>query len=253
MSLAEPQSPGAVAQLALFLARKGRRVWPLTVSGKRLVTPRMQRVTFSVPKLDEMPWKRGQDLVLELPQPGGAIARRHYTIRALDAAAGTLAIDFVLHGESPSGLWLATAKEGDRIDAAGPRGHTYVRDGDWHLFVGDETAIPAIFAMLEGLPRGANAVAFIEIADDDERQGVPGDANITWLRRAGAPPGPSRILYDAVEGFALPPGRGHAYIIGETANVRAIRQRLIARGLGKDQICAEGYWRPGRVGGHDHV
>ncbi|MEI9888448.1 MAG: SIP domain-containing protein [Rhizomicrobium sp.] len=66
-------------------------------------------------------------------------------------------------------------------------------------------------------------------------------------------PGPSRILHDAVEAFAFPPGHGHAYIIGETSNVRAIRQRLIARGLGKDRTSAEGYWRPGRIGGHDHA
>ena len=253
MNLAEPETPGPIAQLAGFLARKGRRVWPLTVRGKRLVTQRMMRVTFTAPKLEEMAWKRGQDLVLELPLPGGAVARRHYTIRTLDAAAGTLAIDFVLHGESPSGTWLATAKEGDRIDAVGPRGHTYVRDADWHLMVGDETCIPAILAMLEGLPRGAQAFAFIEIADEDERQSVPGDARVTWLPRNGAAPGPSRILYDAVEGFAFPQGRGHACVIGETSNVRAIRQRLIARGLGRDRTSAEGYWRPGRVGGHDHV
>ena len=35
--------------------------------------------------------------------------------------------------------------------------------------------------------------------------------------------------------------------------MRAQRQGLIARGLPKTQIAAEGYWRPGRVGGHDHV
>jgi hypothetical protein len=35
--------------------------------------------------------------------------------------------------------------------------------------------------------------------------------------------------------------------------VRAQRQGLLARGLTKDRIAAEGYWRPGRVGGHDHV
>jgi len=128
-----------------------------------------------------------------------------------------------------------------------------VRPADWHLFIGDETAVPGIAAMLEGLPANTPAHAFIEIADDAGRQSAPTDARIVWLTRKGTPPGPSRILYDAVEAFALPPGRGHAYVIGETSNVRAIRQRLIARGLGKDQIAAEGYWRPGRIGGHDHV
>ena len=54
-------------------------------------------------------------------------------------------------------------------------------------------------------------------------------------------------------GNSLPKGRGHAIIIGETSNVRAQRQHLLAQGLGKDQIYAEGYWRPGRIGGHDHI
>jgi NADPH-dependent ferric siderophore reductase len=253
MSLAEAKSPGAMAQLALMLARKGRRVWRLVVTGKHLVTPRMMRVEFKGADLDELVWKRGQDLVLELPGRDGAIARRHYTIRALDAAAKTLVIDFVLHGASPAGDWVRNVQPGDSIAAAGPRGHTYLREADWHLFIGDETCIPGIFAMIEGLPRGEKAFAFLEIADEGERQALAGDAAVTWLSRNGAPPGPGRILYDAVEGFAFPQGRGHAYIIGETSNVRAIRQRLIARGLGKDQTSAEGYWRPGRIGGHDHA
>jgi NADPH-dependent ferric siderophore reductase len=240
-----------VAQLALFLARKGRRVWPLTVESKHVVTPRMTRVRFNVPALDELIWKRGQDLILELPQPDVAIARRHYTIRDIDGAA--LAIDFVNHGDSPAGRWLAAAVPGSRIDAAGPRGHTFLHAADWHLFTGDETAIPAIFAMLDGLSADVKAHALIEIAGDAERQSAPIGANVVWLSRDGAPPGPSRLLADAVEAFALPPGHGHAYVLGETSSVRAIRQRLIARGLGKTQTCAEGYWRPGRVGGHDHA
>jgi NADPH-dependent ferric siderophore reductase len=60
-------------------------------------------------------------------------------------------------------------------------------------------------------------------------------------------------LIEALEAFQPPPGVGQACVIGETSTVRAQRQGLIARGLPKSQIAAEGYWRPGRVGGHDHV
>lgn len=248
MSLSEKHSPGPLMQVVRFLARKGRRAWVLTVSAKEQLTLNLLRLTFTGDDLDELLWKRGQDLVLEFPQ-----GRRHYTIRKFDGR--TLAIDFVLHGSGSAGDWARAAKIGDRITAVGPRGHTYVRSADWHLMIGDETAMPAIFAMIEGLSRTDRAFAFIEIADDAERQSVESAAavQINWLSRNGAPPGPSSILYDAVEGFAFPQGLGHASIIGETHNVRAIRQRLIARGLGKDQCSAEGYWRPGRVGGHDHA
>jgi NADPH-dependent ferric siderophore reductase len=249
MTATETANP--LSQFGRFLARKGRPTWNLTVVEKSLVTPRMMRVVFACDTLDRLEWKPGQDLVLELPVQGG-IARRHYTIRRHDRT--TLTIDFVLHpGDSAAGDWLRSAGTGDTIVAAGPRGHTYLREADWHLFVGDETCIPGIAAMLEALPRGDKAFAVLEIADDAERQPIASGAPVIWLPRNGAPPGPSRLLYDAVEGFVLPAGRGHAYVIGETSNVRAVRQRLIARGLGKEQICAEGYWRPGRVGGHDHV
>ena len=249
MTVAEP--PSAFSQLALYLSRKGRPVWPLTVVSKRDLTPRMTRVGFTTPSLGDLAWKRGQDLVLELPLETGEIARRHYTIRAIEGT--TLSIDFVRHGASPAGRWLDAVKPGDLLNAVGPRGRTVIHEADWHLFTGDETAIPAIFAMLEGLPDVARAHAFIEIADDAERQEPPTGANIVWLSRNGAPAAPSRRLADAVEAFALPPGSGHAYILGETSSVRAIRQRLIARGMAKEQTCAEGYWRPGRVGGHDHA
>lgn len=253
MTVAETRAPTALQQVVQFLTRKGRRVWSLRVTGKTQLTPSMLRVEFAGDDLHELVWKRGQDLVLELPQADGSIARRHYTIRKHDGR--TVAIDFVLHGASPAGDWARAARPGDRIEAAGPRGHTYVRPADWHLFIGDESCIPAIFAMIEGLDRSGRAFAFIEIANDSECQAVESAAavNITWLARNGAPPGPSSILYDAVEGFAFPQGLGHAAIIGETHNVRAIRRRLIERGLGKDQCSAEGYWREGRIGGHDHA
>lgn len=246
------QNSGLLEAAHNFIFRKGRRAWPLTVIAKRQIAPRMLRVEFSGPDLDELVWTRGQDVVLEIPN-GEGISRRHYTIRSHDRAAKTLAIDFVLHGEGASGPWLAALKPGDFVTAVGPRGHTFLRPADWHLFTGDESCIPGIFAMLESLPRDAQGFAFIEV--DNEADIIPLDthARITWLFRNGAAPGPNRLVYDAVEKFDFPDGNGFAYIIGETSNVRMLRHRLLERGFARDRIAAEGYWRPGRIGGHDHV
>jgi NADPH-dependent ferric siderophore reductase len=248
------EEPGVIGSLATLLARKGRPAWRLTVVDKTTVSPHMTRVRFQGAQLNELAWKPGQDVVLEIPTASG-IARRHYTIRNLDPVGRTLDIDFVSHGAGVTADWLATADAGTELIAVGPRGHTYVREADWHLFAGDETAIPAVFAMLESLPAGARAHAFLEISEDEDRIALQAPAHvlIEWVTRNGAPPGPGRLLYDRVERFRFPPGGGHAYVIGETSNVRAIRHRLIERGLAKNRIVAEGYWRPGRIGGHDHV
>src|ERR1700761_1600106 len=131
----QDQNTGILDSVGNFIARKGRRVWPLVVTSKETLAPQMLRVNFSGDDLDELKWVRGQDVVLEIPTPNG-ISRRHYTIRSHDGARKTLAIDFVLHGEGASGPWLAVLKPGDAVNAVGPRGHTYVRDADWHLFTG---------------------------------------------------------------------------------------------------------------------
>ena len=246
----QEQNAGLLDTAKNFLARKGRRAWPLTVLSKKRIAPRMTRVEFSGPDLDELMWTRGQDVVLEIPTECG-IARRHYTIRDHDAQRRTFTIDFLLHGEGASGPWLDSLRVSDDVIAVGPRGHTYLRPADWHLFCGDETCIPGIFAILENVPRESRVFTFIEV--DTEADIIPTVAPVNWVFRNGAAPGPGRILYDAIEAFAFPQGFGFAYVIGETSNVRAIRQRLIARGMPRERIAAEGYWRPGRIGGHDHA
>jgi NADPH-dependent ferric siderophore reductase len=230
--------------------------WPLTVVGARDITPRMRRVSLVSETLERFDYRPGQDLVLNLPDDTGGQARRHYTIRSFDPAETRLEIDFVLHGASPATRWARRAAIGDEILAEGPRGRTIVRGpADWRLFAGDETALPGIAAMIEALPAGEHAIAFIEVAGAAEEQPIETAAalDLTWLHRAGPPQAPSLGLMQALTTFQLPSGDGQACIIGETSTVRAQRQGLIARGFPKDRIAAEGYWRPGRVGGHDHV
>jgi NADPH-dependent ferric siderophore reductase len=244
------EQTGLLDSLAATLARKGRRVWDLTVTDVTALAPRLVRLIFTAPDLHELMWKRGQDLVLELPQGDGSVARRHYTIR--DHKGDGIAIDFVRHGGGAAQAWLDTAAPGTRLLASGPRGHTHLREADWHLFAGDETAMPGIFAMLEGLPDGAKAFAFLEAMDEDDVLFPACGIDPQWVFRR-APPAPNGLLREALSRFAFPYGLGQAYLIGETSAVRAIRHDLIARGWPKERIVSEGYWRPGRVGGHDHV
>ena len=82
---------------------------------------------------------------------------RTYTALFPDVEAGTVAIDFVIHGdEGVAGPWAAAAAPGDTLMANGPGGaYRPAADADWHLLVGDESALPAITAALDGLPEDA--------------------------------------------------------------------------------------------------
>ena len=241
---------------AMMRGRPPLRALNLTVVGSTQLTPRLLRVTFAAPALAAQPWRPGQDLVLSLPQRDGSTARRHYTIRDVDPATGQLDIDFVLHGDSPAGRWARAAERSDAIEAQGPRGHTTLAtDVVHHLFLGDETCIPAIFAMAESMSASARATALIEIANKDEAQilSSAADVQIEWISRDGAAPGPNSLLLDRLQALNPSAHDTHAYVIGETSNVRGQRHYLLASGFDKARITAEGYWRPGRVGGHDHV
>ena len=232
------------------------RSWAFRVVDSVDVEPNMRRVVLTADDIGEFAYKPGQAIVLMIPLADGETGRRDYRIRGMDRTAGTISIDFVLHGETPAPAWARQTKPGDTIEARGPRGGTVLRpDADWHLLTGDETCIPAIAHILETMPVGAKAFVFIEVEDRNGEIDLKTetDAVIRWVHRNGAPAGPSELMNGMLQDLALPPGNGHAYIIGETSNVRRQRHTLLARGFARDQISSEGYWRPGRIGGHDHV
>ncbi|HVA15684.1 MAG TPA: siderophore-interacting protein [Stellaceae bacterium] len=241
------------------LERRRGRPWTLEVVKAFDIGPRMRRLQLILTgdAAGEFQPKPGQEIVLQIPHAAGDVARRHYTIRRYDAATRLMDVDFVLHGHRTPGVgWSLDAKPGDAIDIRGPRGRIGLDPAaDWHLFLGDETAIPAILALIEAMPKNARAFAFLEIGTDEDKQELSSAADLTlqWRLRNGAAPGPNNLLLDALAGFVFPAGKGHAIVVGETSNVRNQRHALLARGFDRSQIYAEGYWRPDRIGGHDHV
>jgi NADPH-dependent ferric siderophore reductase len=84
-------------------------------------------------------------------------AVRTYTVRRVDPDRREIWIDFVVHGEhGVAGPWAASATPGQAAYLTSPNG-AYSPDpaADWHLFAGDEAAVPAIAAALEALPDNA--------------------------------------------------------------------------------------------------
>jgi NADPH-dependent ferric siderophore reductase len=177
---------------------------------------------------------------------------RTYTVRWVDQAARELAIDFVIHGdEGLAGPWAASARPGDRLVFTGPGGG-YNPDpaADWHLFAGDESALPAISAAIESLPPHARGLAFLEVDGDADIQSIaaPAGVELVWLRRGGVPARASELLVNAVRDAEWPEGRVHVFAHGERGYMKSLRDVLFAqRGLERAQVSLSGYWARGRV------
>ena len=185
---------------------------------------------------------------------------RTYTVRWVDQQAEELAIDFVVHGNDAdgpdtvggqgyAGPWAMRAKAGDVMHLRGPSG-AYAPDpaADWHLFVGDEAAIPAIGAALERLDSDAKAIAFIEIAGEAERHSfaTTADLDLNWLHRGDAEPGSTALLDEAVRAFDWLPGRVQAFIHGESSLLKSVRPYVLNdRGVPRADVSVSGYWRCG--------
>jgi NADPH-dependent ferric siderophore reductase len=177
---------------------------------------------------------------------------RTYTVRWVNEAAHELAIDFVIHGdEGLAGPWAATARPGDNLVFTGPGGG-YNPDpaADWHLFAGDEAALPAIAAALEALPQDARGLAFVEVDSDAEIQAIAAPAGVTiaWLPRGGVAAGSSELLVNAVRDAQWLEGRVQVFAHGERGYMKALREVLfVQRGLERGQVSLSGYWAKGRV------
>jgi NADPH-dependent ferric siderophore reductase len=158
----------------------------------------------------------------------------------------------VLHGDGPAATWAATVQPGGRIEAIGPRGKVTVDpEADWHLFAGDDSALPASLAMAESLPDPAAALVVLEVdgPEDHQTAQTPGgrEVSVHWLHRAGGDPASGAQLVSALESIVLPPGHGHAYLAGELGVVSLMRTALLGRGMTAEQIAAKPYWRAGRA------
>ncbi|CAM00631.1 siderophore-interacting protein [Saccharopolyspora erythraea] len=174
---------------------------------------------------------------------------RTYTVRRYDESRCELDVDFVMHGEhGVASNWARNARPGDFLGVMGSGGRT-CRAADWYLLVGDETAMPAICAMVERLPVTARGQVFIEVSDAAEQLDIvcPPDLRLTWLHRDGVPAGRSTLLPDAVRELELPGDQDvSAWVSGESTMVRGIRRHLRTdRGLPAQSVLAVGYWKRG--------
>lgn len=188
---------------------------------------------------------------------------RTYTVRHVRPESGELDIDFVLHGvHGPASAWATTATVGAELLVLGPdaRANAPVRDIDWKpgdatrlLIAGDETAAPAIAAILGSLGPEVSGEAFIEVPTARDALEIPHPAKltVTWLAREGL--GSGDVLRTAVAAWgerhtatADPAEPFYAWLAGESGIATGLRRTLV-RDLGVDRkaVSFMGYWKMG--------
>jgi NADPH-dependent ferric siderophore reductase len=199
------------------------------------------------------------DSFADLPAAKKPVVRT-ITVRSADAAARELAVDIAVHGDhGAAGPWAANARPGQPAYLMGPSG-AYSPDpaADWHLMVGDETALPAISVALEALPSNAIGQVFIEVADpaDEIPLAAPDGVQINWILRGGRADlvgeeraGDHSPLVEAVKTAHWLPGQVHAFVHGEAQAVMHNLRPYIRKEHGVDAKWASisGYWRRGRT------
>jgi NADPH-dependent ferric siderophore reductase len=245
----------------------------MTAVSIRDLTPHMRRIRFAGEDLTRFAKFGGMHIRMlfptsEVPDPlwptlgGNGLpvwpsddrrpVARVYTIRRLDVDAGFIDVDFLVHpGQSVGAAWAMQAVPGMKLGIMGPVGRP-VRQADWYVMGADETGLPALARLLETLPASTSGVAFVEIADNAERQPIENATRIElrWLPRNGVAAGEDARLADAVRAVAWPrTGSAFGWFAAEATAARIIREHWRDMlSLGRDQTLAAAYWRRGAAG-----
>lgn len=301
----------------------GWRFYDTVVTGTRRLGPSIVRLTLGAPVLAGF-GAAGDDQRIKfvLPRPGADVSGlmvvgedwyaaycalpdevrphlRTYTVRAARPERAELDVDVVLHGvvaghAGPAATWAAAAVPGDRLVLLGPDrpGRGRMWGVEWAppagahtlLLAADETAVPAVGAILEGLGSAAAApgrrvVALLEVPEvgDEQDLEVPAGVTVRWLPRSGrargelllpavhaalgelgitrpgAPQTVEDVDVDAEPLWEVPDADAtagcYAWLAGEAGVVKQLRRHLVTDlGVPRNEVAFMGYWRLGVAG-----
>lgn len=266
--------------MAEVAEREGHAQFEATVARVRDLNSVMRRITLAAPEFtsyylagpDEyfgllMP---GPDGRLHMPDgervnPRAAIAEmpedeqpglRWYTIRELRRAEAEIDVDIVTHGDSgPGSSWASRASVGDPVGfrSGGALYTTY--DPERQLFVADETAVPALLAILEDRERrglsglGEGISAHVEAPSAEVLSGMELPAEISLHERGDEDPG-TAVLAAIRADEAATADLGYAWLCGESGLATSLRRHLVQEvGMDKKAITFSGYWKLGAARG----
>ncbi|MGF6822109.1 NADPH-dependent ferric siderophore reductase [Microbacterium sp. ZKA21] len=168
-----------------------------------------------------------EDGYWDFPEGVEPAPMRTYTVRAWDAAAQEITIDFVVHDGGVAAAWALRARPGDVVGVNTPKGLYAPEDGiEWQLLIADATGLPAAARLAETAPTGVRTRVVVEVAsaDDELEITVADGVELHWVH-GGNGHGPTRIE-DILRASDLPDGPGYVWVAGETKATRGVRRHL---------------------------
>ncbi|MEM1261279.1 MAG: siderophore-interacting protein [Pseudomonadota bacterium] len=232
------------------------RTRSVTVESFEDLSPHMRRFVLTGPDLaDFPPAMESAHVKVMVPSPADAKPSllsklairkqmRSYTIRFFDRVSKRLTIDFAINDHRGRAAdWAKEAKVGDELTIAGPGSVKHPDfNAPWHLFAADLTALPALAATLERLPRDAQGHVVVQIPDEADKQelALPTAMTLEWLI---APTHIANGLLDRVKALPWLRGEPAMFVACESAEVVAIRNYLRTQPMfNAKKLYASGYW-----------
>jgi len=221
----------------------------VTVARINRVSPGFASITFQGEALADFTSLSFDDHVkFMFNDASGEQVRRDYTPRRVDTDAREIDIEFALHGHGGAAEWARNATVGQRAIIGGPRGSMILPLAmDWHLLIGDDSALPAVTRRLEELPADARVDAVLLVGAADRRVLVTrADARIHWVDSDDA-------LLQVLKDLPLQPGAGLAWGGGEAALMARVRQVLVETGMPRQAAKVSAYWKRGVADHHERL
>ena len=203
----------------------------------------------------------GDEVIVPDPFTGAAMKRmrpyvrprmRRYTIRRFEPESRTLEIDVLVHDDDgPGTQWASSVRVGDLVYWWGPTEAWHPDPGTEHvLLVGDETALPAIEAIVRETAARIRVSVVAEVTgaqDEPYLAEVAHSAEITWVHRDADPSTALARFLEAVR--SLPPATSTTQVWGATEyrTVQALRRHFHADlGLDRQRAFLVTYWTRGQ-------
>jgi len=213
------------------------------------ISPGFARITFKGAALSDFNSLSFDDHVkFMFDGPDGQQVRRDYTPRRFDRQACEVDLEFALHGHGGAAEWARNAQVGSKAIIGGPRGSMILPlVMDWHLLVGDASALPAVSRRLEELPPQARAQVVLLVDAADRRElATQANADIHWVAS-------NDELLQVLKDLPLQSGAGLAWGGGEASVMAQVRQLLIDKGLPRQAARISAYWKQGVADHHEHL